>query len=100
MARCKNSIFGATKGMRGSIGKQIVFRKRGDDTFASKYPDMSNVIPSELQLEYKDTFGDAVRFAQGIIRDPVKKAAYKHPKGKSVYHTAIGDYMDLHKEKV
>lgn len=99
MARCKNPIFAATKGMTGAIGKQIVFRNRGDDTFASKYPDMSNVVPSELQLEYKDLFGDAVRFAQDIIRDPVKKASYKHPKGKSVYHTAISDYMNQYQEK-
>ena len=99
MARCKNSIFGASEGMRGTIGKQIVFRKRGDDIFASKYPDMSNVVQSEKQLESNDIFGYAVRFAQEIIHDPVKKAAYKHPKGKSVYHTAIKDYMNLHREQ-
>ena len=99
MARCKNSIFSATKGMSGTIGKQIVFRNRGGETFASKYPDMSNVIPSELQLESNGTFGDAVRFAREIIHDPVKKAAYKPRNGLSVYHSAIKDYMELHKEK-
>lgn len=99
MAKCKNSIFSAQQGMSGTIGKQIVFRNRGGNTFASKYPDMSNVIPTELQVECKSTFGDAVRFAKDIIHDPVKKAAYKHPKDRTVYHTAISDYMDLHREK-
>ena len=99
MAKFNNSILAANKGIRGAIGKQIVFRNRGDNTFASKYPDMSNVISSELQQESNDLFRDAVRFALGIIHDPAKKAAYKHQKGRSVYHTAIKDYMDLHREK-
>ena len=97
MARSKNPIFAATKGVTGTIGKQIVFRNRGDNTYVSKYPDMSKVVPTELQLQYKGTFGDAVRFARDIIHDPVKKAAYRKVKGRTVYHTAIGDYMDLHR---
>jgi hypothetical protein len=97
MARSKNPIFAATKGVTGAIGKQIVFRNRGDKTFVSKYPDMSNVVFTEEQLKSNDVFGDAVRFAQDVIRDPVKKAAYKRKKGSTVYHTAITDYMRLHR---
>ena len=90
MASTKNDL---TKGLSGAVGKQLVFRIRNGKTFASKYPDMSNVKPTEKQLTEKSRFGDAVRFAQSIINDPVKKAAYKVEDGKSVYHTAIKDYL-------
>ncbi len=90
MAKGNNII---TKGLAGSIGKQIVFRTRNGKTFASKYPDMSKVKPSKEQLKYKSAFSEAVEFAQSVIRDPKKKAAYKVKKGASVYHTAIRDYM-------
>jgi hypothetical protein len=93
MARANNAL---TLGMTGTIAKQIVYRTRGRKTFASKYPDMSNVKPSEEQLKYKFIFGEAVRYAQGIIRDPKKKAVYKVKKGASVYHTAIRNFMREH----
>lgn len=93
MARANGTL---TLGMKGQVGKQIVYRTRGDKTFMSKYPDMSNVVPSKEQIKYKSLFSKAVRFAQGIIRNPAKKAAYKVKKGKTVYHTAIKDYMRQH----
>lgn len=82
--------------MTGTFGKQLVFRNRGGKTFVSKYPDMSKVVPSEAQLEYKSLFREAVHYAQSIIRDPKKKAAYKVKKGATVYNTAIKDYMRRH----
>jgi hypothetical protein len=83
-------------GTNGAFGKQLVFKVRGKKTFVSKYPDMSKVKPTEKQLAEKDRFGDAVRFALNIVRDPEKKAAYKVEKGKSVYHTAIRNYLREH----
>lgn len=87
-----------TKTYSGAIGKQLVLRTRNGKTFLSKYPDMSKVKPSAEQLEYKSLFSEAVHYAQGIIRDPEKKAAYKVKKGKSVYNTAIKDFMDQHRK--
>ncbi len=80
-------------GLTGAIGKQIVLRKRGNKTFASKYPDMSGIKPSKAQKKRRRTFAEAVKFAQSIIRDPAKKSAYKVKKGKAAYHTAIKDFM-------
>lgn len=85
------------EGTRGAFGKQIVYRVIGGKTFSSKYPDMSRVKPSAKQLAEKSKFADAVRFAQSIIHDPVRKAAYPVEKGKSVFHTAIKDYLNTHK---
>ena len=97
MAQIDDNVL--TQGMRGDFGKQVVFRTRGGKTFMSKYPDMSKVKPSADQLKYKSIFSEAVHFAQSIIRDPKKKAAYKVPKGKTVYHTAIKDYMKQYGKK-
>jgi hypothetical protein len=83
--------------LKGAIGKQIVFRVRGGKTFASKYPDMSRVKPSPKQRAEKSKFAEAVKYAQSIINDPAKKAAYKVKKGKTVYHTAIKDYLKKQK---
>lgn len=93
MAKTRNALLDQTS---GAVGKQLVFRVRNGKTFVSRYPDMSKVKPSEKQLAEKDRFGDAVRYAQNIIGDPEKKAAYKVEKGKSVYHTAIRDYLREH----
>lgn len=80
-------------GLSGAIGKQIVFRVRNGKTFASKYPDMSEVKPSAKQRKEKARFAKAVSFAQSIISNPAKKAVYKVRKGQSVYHAAISDYL-------
>jgi hypothetical protein len=97
MARCYNIAFATWKGKQGSFRKQIVYRKRGEKTFVSKFPDMSKVIPSVLQLKAKERFAAAVKFAQEIIRDPIKKANYPVRKGKAVYNTAIRDFLDRHR---
>ena len=83
--------------MQGSIGQQICFKNYKYGTVASKKPDMSRVVPSARQLQEKGRFGEAVRFAQGVIKDPEKKAAYKVEEGKSVCHAAIKDYLEKNK---
>lgn len=51
------------------------------------------MVPSKKQLKEKSRFADAIRFAQGIIGDPAKKAAYRKEEGRSTYSIAISDYM-------
>ena len=63
------------KGLKGQIGKQLVFKQYGKKTVVSRYPDMSNVKPSVLQLENQTRFGKAVAYAKAINNDPVLKAA-------------------------
>lgn len=60
---------------------------------------MSGVKPSARQKKEKSRFAEAVRFAQAIIKDPAKKAAYKVKKGQSVYHAAIKDYLKANPAK-
>lgn len=96
MARSYNPALASWQGKRGAVKKKIVYRNRGGITFVSRYPDMSNVQLSKLQKNVNGKFADAVKFAQEIVHDPVKKAAYPKRKGKTVYHSAISDYLDLY----
>ncbi|MEJ8816430.1 hypothetical protein [Lacibacter sp. H407] len=83
------------KGLQGQIGKQLVFKQYGSKTVVSRYPDMSNVKPSLLQLENQTRFGKAVAYAKAINNDPVLRAAYAKQlkKGKKVYQTALQEYL-------
>lgn len=94
MARTKNPLFAGAKMARGKIAPGFILKTRGEKAFISKCPDMSNVVPSELQLEYKDRFRAAVEYAKSIVSDPHKKATYKVRKGSTVYHSAIKDYLE------
>lgn len=86
-----------TSNLQGAIGKQIVFRVRNGKTFVSKYPDRSRVILSPKQMKANSRFAKAVAFAQSIISNPAKKAAYKTRKGQSVYHAAIQEFYSKQK---
>jgi hypothetical protein len=94
MARIKNNDL--LTGLAGAIGTQLVVRVRNGKTFVSKFPDMSKVKPSAKQRKEKSRFAKAVSFAQSIINNPAKKAAYKVKKGQSVYNAAISDYLKQH----
>jgi hypothetical protein len=93
MARMKNNAI--INGLSGQVGKQLVFKKYGNKTIVTKYPDMGGIKASQLQEVKRNKFKEAVAYAQSILRDKTKKAAYqkKLPKGKSVYHAAIQEYL-------
>ena len=93
MARAGNrSLF---KDVRGHIGKEVVLKQYAFGTVISKYPDMSQVKRSALQKKYQGDFAEAVAYAQAIIRDPQKKAAFqkKLKKGRRVYNAAIQEFF-------
>ncbi|NCU05791.1 MAG: hypothetical protein GXC73_17625 [Chitinophagaceae bacterium] len=83
------------KGLRGQIGKQLVFKQYGKKTVVSKFPDMSHVKASPKQKKIRKGFQKAVAYAQGINNDPVKKAVYakKVKKGQTVFNYAISEFL-------
>lgn len=83
------------KGLKGQIGKQLVFKQYGKKTVVTRYPDMSKVVPSELQLKNQDRFAVAVAHARAINNDPLLKAAYAKnlKKGKTVYQAALREFL-------
>lgn len=81
--------------LRGAIGKQLVIKQYGTKTVITAYPDTAKKKKrSPLQKLQQETFTAAVKYAQAILRDPVKKKAYaqKVKKGQQVYHYAISEY--------
>ena len=95
MAKTDNILL---KGMRGKIGNLVV-KQYKYGTVITSVPDMSDIEPSESQRAKRNSFGDAVAYAQGILRDPKKKQAYKQKlkKSASVYNSAIKEYLKNHK---
>jgi hypothetical protein len=97
MARVTKNII--TESLSGSIGKKLVFKVINGETFASKYPDRSKVTYNKEQLQYREIFTQASKFASEIVKDPVKKRAYKRKGKMSVYHSALRDYMAAYKKQ-
>ncbi len=93
MARVSGNFI--LKGMRGKIGKELVIKQYGSKTVVTKYPDMSNVKPSDLQTNQRIRFADAVAYAKAINNNPEQKAAYqkKVKQRESVYQYAIKEFL-------
>lgn len=85
--------------LSGTLGKQLVFKQYAYGTVVSRYPDMSRVKPSPLQLIYRQRLKEANAYAQRINRDPVLRAEYAKglKKGESVFHKAKREYLERNK---
>jgi hypothetical protein len=83
------------KSNKSKIG-DIVIKQYGDKTVVSKYPDMSNIIPSDSQIKKRSRFADAVAYAKTINNSPVFRADFIKRKGevKSVYQSALKEFLD------
>lgn len=78
----------------GGVGKQVVFRQRGDKTIMAKWPTVDkNRKPTTGQSAARSAFQEAVYFAQHARKDEKLIAIYKKlaRKDQSVYHAAISD---------
>ncbi len=96
MARTRNPLWNGLKVGRSKTAKGFVVKTRGGKAFISKRPDMSKVVPSELQLRSNSKFREAVTYARSIVNDPAKKVAYKAKPGMTVYHSAVKEYLENH----
>ena len=77
----------------GKKEKEKFIKSRGRKNFTSKIPDMTQVAPTRDQKRARRKFSDAVAYAQSVLRNPAKKAAYKVRRGETVYSRAIKDYL-------
>lgn len=93
----RNSV---TKGLSGKFG-DIIFKQYSYGTVVSKVPDRSKVKLSKKQKTANTLFKAAVAYAKDVIRDPKKRKPYeaKLEQGKTVYHTALADYLKKHKDR-
>lgn len=97
MARVISSLL---PGISGAVGKQFVFKQYKGKTIVTKYPDMTNIKPSERQKERQKVFKEAVAYAKAVNRDPEKKAFYqtKLKPGETVYRYALKEYLKINQE--
>ena len=86
-----------TKGVSGRVGKLCVFKIINGQTFMTKFPDRSNVVYNKEQLEFREIFAKASKFASDIVSDPAKKAAYPRQGARSVFVSALADFLAEHK---
>lgn len=78
-----------TYGASGLLGN-VVFRLVGGNVVICKRPKPSDKAPSAEQLECRERFKRAQRYAAGAIRTPHLKAYYDTGAG-SAYHAALRD---------
>lgn len=95
MAKSENNLF--TFGLRGMVGKQMVFRNRKGQITVSKRPCSPN-MRTPKQKVYSERFKEAAIYAKSVLADEEICKIYRektlHP-GKIInaYNLAIGDYM-------
>ena len=89
------------KHISGQIGKQFVIKQYADKTVITAYPVRNKRKPTELQKIYGKRFTEAIKYAQGIIRNRELKKQYQLKLGpsKRVYNYAISEYLKEAKRK-
>ena len=86
--------------IRGAIGKDFVIKKYGKKRVISKYPDMSNIIPSAKQIKRRNIFKNAVEFAGTIYTDEKVKRTIEEFAGtrRGLFQAAIRYYFFKNKK--
>jgi hypothetical protein len=95
MAHADNSII--TGKLKGSLGKQLVFRQWHGKTIVPKSPKAREGKPSAAQSETQDKFQMASRYAKAVIANPDQSLAEGYqtvlkPR-QNLYSRALEDFM-------
>lgn len=95
MAKSENNLF--TFGLRGMVGKQMVFRNRKGQITVSKRP-LPVKTRTPNQKEHALRFKEAAIYAKSVLADEeickIYREKTEHPqKIINAYNLAIGDYM-------
>jgi hypothetical protein len=83
------------RGARGHVGKQLVYQKRGGDTFLVSMPSKNEGPSTEKQEHIRELFMEAAAYAKGAIANAeLKKEYQRKAKGRtSAYNIAFRDYL-------
>ena len=75
---------------------EIILKQYGERTVVSKYPDMSNIVPSGSQKQKRRRFAEAVAYAKTINNSTVLKADFIKRNGevRSVYQGALKEFLN------
>jgi hypothetical protein len=93
MAESKNNV--VTHGLSGLIGDLLVFRQRANKTYVGNKPRPSSKGPTAMQMEIRERFKRATRYAKSALKDLVLRAAYalSAKSGQSAHNVAFVDYQ-------
>ena len=87
-------------GRSGNIDKQIVFKRYGEKTVISKYPNMSRVKRSENQKRMNDMMEAANEAAHEILDDDKLKMEAQvrlNVTANNLYRALVREFFQLHK---
>jgi len=93
MAKSRNNV--VTHGLSGLIGDLLVFRQRANKTIVADRPRITTKQPSAIQMEIRERFKRATRYAKSALKDLVLKARYQlaAKSGQSAHNVAFADYQ-------
>ncbi len=93
MARSRNNV--VTHGLSGLIGDMLVFRQKANKTYVANKPRPSSKAPTTVQMEIRERFKRATRYAKTALNDLVLKAQYllSAKPGQSAHNIAFVDYQ-------
>lgn len=99
MANANNSII--TSKLKGSIGKQLVFREWAGKTIVAKSPKGRSGEPTDAQVEAQERFQFASRYAKAVTDDSDQSLAQAYQRAlrprQNVYSRALEDFLSLPK---
>ena len=81
--------------LSGSIGKEIVFKRYGNKTVVSRYPDMSRVKATERQRQQRHEMRLANAYAKLVTRSAFLRGLHEAVMlpGESVFHRAKKEWF-------
>lgn len=93
MAESTDNI--VTFGMRGLVGRLLVFRQFFGKTIVAKRPKKTDIPFTADQQEVQSRFAEAATYAKTAIQDPGVKSAYEAAAkpGQTAYNIAFADYF-------
>jgi hypothetical protein len=100
MAKIKDNLL--VRGARGNVGKQFVYKKRGNDTHIARMPVVKkDAVVTEKQEQVRELFAAATQYAKGAITNPDLKREYekKATAGNTAYNMALRDFLKAPKVK-
>ena len=85
-----------TNVLRQTRKDNIIIKQYGSKTVISKFPDMSNIVPSGSQREKRSRFAEAVAYAKTINNSPILRADFLKRQGevRSVYQAALKEFLN------
>ena len=94
MAKSRDNV--VMQGASGRIGKNLVFRQRGDQTIIARPPRIPvDRVMTAKQVVVQNKFYDATQYAKEVMEDDDLKAEYKRKTNinQSAYNLAFKDYF-------